>query len=347
MRLKEAIEKIKERKNLSFEEAYEVFKEISQGNFKEDELEEFLIGLREKGEVWEEIAGAVKAYREIMKKLPHALHGENGVYLVDTCGTGGDHKNTFNFSTAVALVLPAVEGIFVAKHGNRAVSSRCGSADFIEALGIPLEIPSELLARLLEDTGFAFIFAPLYHQAFKLVAPVRKKIGRSIFNILGPLLNPAEPDYQLLGVFDFLLTEKIAYVLDALRVKRGMVVFGEGGFDEITVTGSTKVSELRDERITTYYIDPEPLGIERCEDISLLQGGDARENIKIFEKILHGDLEGPVMDMFLMNLAGALYICDKGIDYQAAFKLAKELIYSKKALEKVKKIIETYSKVKN
>lgn len=345
MNLKEAIPRIKSKNNLDENEAYEVFKQIAEGNFEDEELAEFLAALRDKGEVWQEIAGAVKAYREIMTPFPFEL--PEGALLVDTCGTGGDGKNTFNFSTAVAIALSAEEGIYVAKHGNRAVSSRCGSADLLEACGIPLQLPPEAAAEALSEVGFVFLFAPIYHPAFKKVAPVRKKVGRTIFNTLGPLLNPAKPNRQLLGVYHFLLTEKIAYVLDSIKVERALVVFGEDGFDEITITGSTKISELRDEKITTYYVDPENFGFERCEDHSELSVKDVAESKEVLEKLLQGKLEGPIMDMFILNLGGALYLCEKAIDFKAGVEKAKELITSGKAWENWQKIQNYYQRFKN
>ncbi len=345
MRIKEAIAKLKEGENLSKEESYQVFKWIATEEFDETEVEEFLDLLRKKGETWQEITGAVLAYREVMTVLPHKLPKD--VIIVDTCGTGGDKKNSFNFSTAVAIALSAEEGIYVAKHGNRSVSSKCGSADLLEACGIPIDLTPEASAQALEDIGFTFLFAPLYHPAFKKVAAIRKRMGRTIFNVLGPLLNPAKPNYQLLGVYDFLFTEKMAYVLDSIGVKRALVVFGEEGFDEITITGSTKISELREEKITTYFEDPEKFGFERCEDISELQINNAEESKKILEKVLKGEQEGPIMDMFLLNLGAALYLCEKSIDFKGGIKKAKELINSGKAWEKWQKIQNYYKKFKN
>lgn len=340
MDLKSAYVKVKEKKHLTKDEAYEVFKKIATEEWDEEELEKFLIALRQKGESWQEIVGAVKAYREVMVPFPHEL--PESAIIVDTCGTGGDQKYTFNFSTAVAIALAGEEGLYVAKHGNRAVSSQCGSADLIESLGIPLELLPEVSARALKEVGFSFLFAPLYHPAFKKVAPIRKKIGKSIFNTLGPLLNPAKPNHQLVGVNDFLLTEKIAYVLDDLGVKRALVVFGEEGYDEITVTGSTKISELREGKITTYYVDPEDFGFELCDEPEKLRGGTAKENLKILEELLRGTYEGPIMNMFLMNLGGALYLCGKTIDFKGGIKRAKDLIFSGKAWQKYLEIKSYY-----
>jgi anthranilate phosphoribosyltransferase len=345
MDFKEAILKLKENQNLTKEESYELFKKIATEEFDEKEVEEFLDLLRKKGETWQEITGAVLAYREVMTPLPHKLPED--AIIVDTCGTGGDGKNTFNFSTAVAIALSAVDNIYVAKHGNRSVSSKCGSADLLEACGIPLELTPEVAAQALEEIGFVFLFAPLYHPAFKKVVPIRKRLGRTIFNTLGPLLNPAKPNYQLLGVYHFLLTEKIAYVLDSVGVKRALVVFGEEGYDEITITGSTKISELRDEKITTYFIDPENFGFERCEAPEELQIEKPAESKKILERVLKGTMEGPIMDMFLLNLGGALYLCEQSIDFKGGIKKAKELIESGKAWEKWQEIQEYYRRLRN
>lgn len=345
MDLKLAYLKVKEKKHLTKEEAYEVFKKIATEDWDERELERFLIALREKGESWQEIVGAVLAYREVMVPFSHGL--PNSALIVDTCGTGGDQKYTFNFSTAVALALASEEDLYVVKHGNRAVSSKCGSADLIESLGIPLDVAPELSVKALKEVKFTFLFAPIYHPAFKKVASIRKKIGRTIFNTLGPLLNPAKPTYQLLGVYAFLLTEKLAYVLDELGVKRALVVFGEEGYDEITITGSTKISELREGKITTYYIDPEDFGFELCKEPEKLQGGTPEENVKILEALLKGEVEGPLMEMFLMNLGGALYLCEKAIDLKGGIKRAKELILSKKAWQKYLEIKSYYQNLKH
>ncbi|MFN3505463.1 MAG: anthranilate phosphoribosyltransferase, partial [Caldimicrobium sp.] len=309
-----ATEKAREGKNLTVEESYHLFRKLAVEEFNEAEVEEFLLALKEKGEAWEEIAGAVKAYREVMKPFEHGLPKDT--VLIDTCGTGGDAKNTFNFSTAVALALTAEEDIYVVKHGNRAVSSRSGSADLIEALGIPLDAPQEVLKNVFYQTRFVFLFAPLYHPAFAKVAPIRKRIGRSIFNLLGPFLNPAKPNYQILGVYDFKLTEKMAYVLDELGVERALVVWGEDGYDEITITGSTKISELEKGKITTYYIDPEDFGFERCEKEEELKIHSKEESLEVLFKLFSGELDGPIRDMFLLNLAGALYVCGKTIDFK-------------------------------
>jgi len=344
MTFQEAIEKLKRKEGLTKEESYHLFKKLALEDFDEREVEEFLTALREKGESWEEIAGAVKAYREVMRPFEHGL--PETAILVDTCGTGGDAKHTFNFSTAVALALTVEEDLFVVKHGNRSISSRSGSADLLEALGIPLDLPQELLKEALRKVRFVFLFAPLYHSAFAKVAPIRRRIGRSIFNLLGPLLNPARPNHQLLGVYDFRLTEKMAYVLDDLGVKRALVVWGEDGYDEITVTGSTKVSELEGGRITTYYLDPEDFGFERCEKEEELKVGNAEESLRVLYQLFEGSLEGPIRDMFLLNFAGALYVCGKSIDFKGALKKAKRYLEEKRLLSCLEEIRDFYARLR-
>lgn len=345
MTLKEGIIKLKQNQHLTQEEAYHIFKSLATDDFSPEEVELFLELLRQKGETWQEITGAALAYREVMTKLP--FNPPEGAILVDTCGTGGDAKNSFNFSTAVAIALSSVEGVYVAKHGNRSVSSQSGSADLLEASGIPLDLSPEASAQALTDLKFTFLFAPLYHPAFKKVIPIRQKLGRTIFNLLGPLLNPASPTHQLMGVYSYVMTEKIAYVLDALKVKRALVVFGEEGFDEVTITGSTKISELRDERITTYFLDPEDFGFERCENLEELQVKSPQHSLEILEKLFKNQLEGPVKDMFLLNLGAALYLCEKAIDIRAGVEKAKELVRSRQIWDKWQEIKNYYRNLKN
>jgi len=344
MTFQEAIEILSAKKSLTSSQAYELFKKIAAEPFDEGEVEAFLKALKEKGESWEEIAGAVKAYREVMIKVPHNLPRD--AIIVDTCGTGGDAKGTFNFSTAVALALSKVDGIYVAKHGNRSITSKCGSADIISALGIPLNLPPEILGRALEEVRFVFLFAPNFHPAFAKVAEIRSRVGRSIFNILGPLLNPAGANYQLLGVFDFLLPEKIALALDSLGAKRALVVWGEGGYDEVTITGSTKVSELRDGVVTTYYLDPEDFGFERCEEEDKLKVSGPDEAIEKLKALFENRLEGPIKDMFILNLGCALYLCEKSIDVKGGIKLAKKMLEEGGLWEHVMFLVEYFKKLK-
>ena len=228
----------------------------------------------------------------------------------------------------------------MAKHGNRSVSSKCGSADVLEALNIKVDMPPEMAAECLEEFGLCFLFAPLYHPALKQVAPVRKALGiRTIFNLLGPLLNPAGANTQVLGVSDFRLTEKMAFALDALGCRRALVVFGEEGYDEFVVTGSTKVSELREGRITTYYVDPEDVGLELCEEPEELAGGDAQTNARIIREILLGKDEGPRRDMVALNAGAAIYAAEAVIDLKAGVKKALDILSSGKAMDKLEELV--------
>ncbi len=342
--LKPYLAKLVEGQTLSEEEAAEVVGLIMDGQATPAQIGALLTAWRMRGESWQEVAGAARAMRARMQPVPHHLPPEEP--LVDTCGTGGDAKGTFNVSTAAALVVAAA-GIPVAKHGNRSVTSRCGSADVLEALGIPLELPPELAARALEEVGFAFLFAPAYHPAVKNVMGPRRELGfRTIFNLLGPLCNPAKANTQVLGVFDFRLTEKMAYALDALGCRRALVVFGEGGYDEFTVTGSTKVSELRDGRITTYYVDPEDVGLPLCEDPGELRGGDAQENARIIQALLAGKEKGPRRDMLVLNAGAALYAAGKTLDLKGGVRMAEEILDSgaaQKKLEEIQRFFRTLS----
>ncbi len=332
--LKPYLANLIEGRELSEEEAAEVVGFIMDGKATPAQVGALLAAWRMKGETWREIAGAARALRERMVRVPHRASAP----VVDTCGTGGDAKGTFNVSTAAAFVVAAA-GVPVAKHGNRSVTSRSGSADVLEALGIPLEVPPELSARALEEVRFCFLFAPAHHPAVKAVMGPRRELGfRTIFNLLGPLCNPAGADTQVLGVFDFRLTEKMAYALDALGCRRALVVFGEGGYDEFTVTGSTKVSELREGRITTYYVDPPDVGLELCENPEELLGGGAAENARIIERILSGEDPGPRTDMVLLNAGAALYAAEKTLDLRGGVALAREILESGKAYAKLEEI---------
>ena len=335
--LRDYLEKLIARKDLSPEETTTLFEKIIHDETDGYQLAGLLVALRAKGESWEEIAAAARVLREASLKVPHRLPPD--LPLVDTCGTGGDHQGTFNVSTAAAFVVAAA-GIKVAKHGNRSVSSKCGSADVLEALNIKVDMPPEMAAECLETYGLCFLFAPLYHPALKKVAPVRRALGiRTIFNLLGPLLNPAGANVQVLGVADFRLTEKMAFALDALGSRRALVVFGEGGYDELVVTGSTKVSELREGRITTYYVDPQDVGLELCEDPEELKGGDAQENARIIREILMGRDEGPRRDMVALNAGAAIYAAEAVIDLKAGVKKALEILASGKAMDKLEELV--------
>lgn len=334
----EAIEKISNGINLTEGEMRECFGEIMSGGASHADIVAFLIALEKKGETVEEITGAAKVMRE------KALKIDAGKSLVDTCGTGGSGLNTFNISTTAAFVV-AGAGLKVAKHGNRGASSRSGSADVLEALGVKIDISPDLVARSIREVGIGFMFAPLFHSAMKHAAGPRKEIGRkTIFNILGPLSNPAGADYQVMGVYNEKLTEKMAGVLKNLGLKRALVVHGMDGLDEITITDKTGIAELNDWKIKHYYIAPENFGLKRAslEDI---RGGDAVENAAIAMSVLKGS-KGPRRDVVLLNAAAALMAGSRAKDFKEGIRQASESIDSGKALNKLLNLIEFTGKSK-
>ncbi|MEE9490812.1 MAG: anthranilate phosphoribosyltransferase, partial [Dehalococcoidia bacterium] len=297
--IKEALAKIVSGSDLTLAEAKEVMKEIMQWDTTPAQIGSFLTALRMKGETADEIAGCAQAMRENAIEVKP----EQNV-LVDTCGTGGDGSGTFNISTTVAFVA-AGAGLAVAKHGNRSVSSRCGSADLLQALGVNLEMSAEQVARCIDEVGIGFLFAPLLHPAMKHALGPRKEIGlRTIFNILGPLSNPAQAKRQLLGVYDGNLTELMAEVLRTLGAEHAFVVHGSDGLDELSVTGPNKVSRLYDGHIETYYLDPQELGLPRAR-LSDLAGGTTEDNAAITMALLR-DEQGPKRDIVLLNAAAVL-----------------------------------------
>ena len=325
------IEKLQNKENLTQDEIEEIMHEIMSGVSDENDIADFLLALQEKGPTVDEITGAAK----IMRKFVVGIDTKH-TDILDTCGTGGDRKNTFNISTITALVV-AGAGVAVAKHGNRSVSSKCGSADVLEALGVNLNIEQEHLSACLDEVGIAFLFAQKLHPAMKNVAPVRKKLGvATIFNILGPLTNPACATHQVLGVYSRDLVEPMTQVLKNLGLKRAMVVHGSDGLDEITTTGKTFISEYDGNEIISYDISPEELGIDLAQPRDL-EGGDLEINVGICEDILDGK-SGPTRDIVLLNTAYALYIAGKVTDISLGMELAKETIDSGKALEKLNEL---------
>lgn len=327
-----AIKKLVNKEDLTAEEVREIINFIMKGEATSSQIGAFLMGLRMKGENFQEILGAVKGLRDNMTKLN--IESET---LIDTCGTGGDGGKTFNISTAVAIIA-ASGGVKVAKHGNRAVSSKSGSADVLEALGIKTNFDEVEGKKQLEEVGMSFLFAPNYHKAMKNVAKERRELGtRTIFNILGPLANPAPITGQLMGVFDGNLIEKVGKVLLNLGLQRAIVVYGEDGLDEITITTTTRVCEVRDGEIKTYSISPEDFSITRST-LKDIAGGTAEENAKIIVDILNGD-KGPKRDIVLLNSAAALYVGMKVASIKEGLKLAEELIDSGKALAKYKELV--------
>ena len=336
--IKEAIIKIVNKEDLSFDEAYTVMNEIMNGETTPTQNAAFLAALSTKSakaETTGEIAGCAKAMRE------HATPVDTDFDLFEIVGTGGDNAGSFNISTTSAIVA-AAGGMKVSKHGNRAASSKCGTADCLEALGVNIDEDPAKCRKLLEKVGICFFFAQKYHTSMKYVGAIRKELGfRTVFNILGPLTNPAHPKRQLLGVYDEYLIEPLAKVLMELGVKRGMVVYGTDKLDEISLSAPTKVCEIKDGSLHTYEIKPEDFGLSRCKKEDLA-GGDPKENAAITLSILKGE-KGAKRDAVLLNAGAALYIGEKTKSMQEGINLAARLIDSKKAL----KVLEDFIKVSN
>lgn len=343
----EAIERVVKGMDLGEDRMREVFDEIMSGGATPAQIGALVTGLRMKGETVEEITGAARSMRK------HAVSMSAGKAsvgidrddididaetIVDTCGTGGSGTNTFNISTTVAFVVAGC-GLKVAKHGNRSVSSRCGSADVLEALGVNLDVGPDMTQRCLLEIGIGFMYAPIFHGAMKYALAARREIGiRTIFNLLGPLSNPANATSQVLGVYDNSLTEKMAGVLKNLGTRRAYVVHGADTLDEITITGKTRISELNSGRIRSYYVTPEKFGLRRAtlDDIS---GGDPKDNADIVLSVLKGE-RSPRRDVVLMNAAAALVAGYRSKTFKAGVKLAAESIDTGRALDKLFALIE-------
>ena len=333
--IKEAIVKIVNKGDLSYDEAYTVMNEIMSGETTATQNAAFLAALSTKSaraETTDEIAGCAAAMRA------HATQVKTGMELFEIVGTGGDNAHSFNISTTSALVA-AAGGVKVAKHGNRAASSQCGTADCLEALGVNIQQSPARCIELLQEVGMCFFFAQKYHSSMKYVGAIRKELGfRTVFNILGPLTNPGTPSMQLLGVYDEYLVEPLAQVLVDLGVKRGMVVYGQDKLDEISLSAPTRICEIRDGWFKSSVITPEEFGFTRCNKDEL-RGGTPQENAGITLDILNG-MKGPKRDAVLMNAGAALYICGKAGSMKDGIALASELIDSGKALETLRKLIE-------
>jgi anthranilate phosphoribosyltransferase len=331
--IKEALSKIVSGSDLTMAEAREVMREIMKGEATQAQIGSFLTALRMKGETADEIAGCAQAMRESAIAVKPKRN-----QLVDTCGTGGDGSGTFNISTTVAFVA-AGAGLAVAKHGNRSVSSRCGSADLLQALGVNLELSPEQVAQCIDEVGIGFLFAPKLHPAMKHALAPRQEIGlRTIFNILGPLSNPAQARRQLLGVYDSDLTELMAEVLRALGSEHAFVVHGADGLDELSTTGQNKVSHLHHNHIETYYLDPEELGLPQAK-ISDLAGGTREDNAETTRAILEGKL-GPKRDVVLLNTAAVLIAGGKASSFSEGLVLAAEAIDNGSARRKLEQLVE-------
>ncbi len=318
------------------------FDDIFENKLPEDEVREYLIELYERGETAAEIAGAASAMRDHLIPLP--LHYSLKEKLIDNCGTGGDKSNSFNISTTVSIVLAAC-GCYVAKHGNRSITSKSGSADMLEALGLNLNLSLENTAKMLEDTGFCFMFAQNHHPAMKYVMPIRKSIPhRTIFNILGPLANPATVSKQLIGVFSDSYINKMITALTLLDTNRAMVVSSKDGMDEISISDVTYATSLINERTSDFIIDPQEYGMKLSPKEAIL-GGDAAYNAKITKAILSNEEEGAKLDIVLINTAAALIVDEKANDFKEGIEIARDAIYSGKAKEKLEKLIEVSSKL--
>ncbi len=333
-KVKNLLNKLSDFKDLAEGEVYELLKEFTEGEATDAQIGAFIMGTKMKGETAEEITGAVKFFREKVVPVP-VKDKEN---LVDTAGTGGDRSGTFNISTVVGFVL-AGAGIKVAKHGNRSVSSKSGSADFLEALGAKIELSPEQVAKLIEEVGFGFIFAPLYHPAMKRVVKPRREVGvRSIFNLVGPLTNPAGVKRQVVGVFSESYVPKIAEVLKNLNTEKAYVVHGRGGLDEVSLEGETVVAEVSPEGIREFTFSPEDVGIDRkpLESVKVISPS---ESVEIALSVLRGD-EGAHRDIVLLNAIFGIMVADKAGDFKEALEIAKESIDSGRALKVLERFVE-------
>jgi len=331
--IREAISRVIKRENLSVEVTSEVMEQVMEGRATPAQIGSFLTGLRMKGETPEEIFGCAKVMRDKASPIStrHSL-------LLDTCGTGGDGTGTFNISTTAVFVV-AGAGMAVAKHGNRSVSSKCGSADVLEALGVKIDLTPHEVGLVLDRIGIGFLFAPIFHKAMKYAAAPRKEIGiRSVFNILGPLTNPARAKFQVLGVYDAGLTEVVARVLEKLGVEGAYVVHGAGGLDEISTLGPTKITRLNKGNIYTHTILPEDFGFPRRK-LSDLKGGDASCNAEITRRVLNGE-KGPHREIVLLNAAAAISAAGFAKDLHEGVNFAAEVIDSGKAMEKLEELID-------
>lgn len=332
--IKEAIGKIVERENLSEEEARKVMDEIMEGKATSAQIGSFLTALRMKGETGEEISGLVKGMMD--KRVSFSVSHR---FLADTCGTGGDGKKTFNVSTCTAFVV-AGAGVPVAKHGNRALSSSCGSADVLEALGARIDLPPEGVRECIEETGFGFLFAPLFHPAMKYALGPRREMGiRTVFNILGPLANPLSARIRILGVFHPRLLELLPRALITLGVKRAYLVYGEEGLDEVSLGGRTEVLQIKEGREERFSVFPEDFGLRRRVGEKLIRGGSPERNARILKSVLEGE-KGPFRDMVLLNSSLCLMAAEKAKDFKEGVKVAQESIDSGRAKEKLEHFVK-------
>lgn len=328
----EAIIKLSKKQDISYEMARDVMNEIMSGEASDVQKSAYLTALSMKGETIEEITGSAEAMRN------HALPVNHGMEVLEIVGTGGDGSNSFNISTTASLIIAAA-GVPVAKHGNRAASSKSGAADCLEALGVNISIEPEKAAELLREAGICFLFAQKYHTAMKYVGPIRKELGiRTVFNILGPLTNPAKASMQVMGVYDESLLEPMAKVLSNLGVKKGMVVYGQEKLDEISICGPTSICCFKEGKTQMSTITPESVGL-KCGAKGELLGGTPAENAAITKAILEGRERGAKRDAAVINAAAALFVAGKADSLAKAVKLAEETIDSGKALSKLEQFV--------
>lgn len=331
--IRESIIKLSQKQDLTYGEAEEVMDEIMSGKATPVQMSAYLTALALKGETIDEITASAAGMRAHCIKLLHDMD------VLEIVGTGGDGSNSFNISTTASFVI-AAGGVPVAKHGNRAASSKSGAADVLEALGVKITISPEKSQELLEKIGICFLFAQNYHIAMKYVAPIRKELGvRTVFNILGPLSNPAGANMELMGVYDEALVEPLAQVMANLGVTRGMVVFGQDSLDEISMSAPTSVCEIKDGKFTSYVLTPEQFGYERCTKEEL-QGGTPQENAEITKAILESKETGAKRHAVCLNAGAALYIAGKAASIEAGVKMAEQLIDSGAALKKLEEFIQ-------
>lgn len=331
--MKAIIDKLQSHGDLTAQEMKETMQAIMSGAAEAEDIRSFLLALRQKGATIEEITAAAKIMREFVHRVP-ADHE----VILDTCGTGGDKTGTFNISTMAALVV-AGAGVKVAKHGNRSVSSRCGSADVLEALGVNIHMPPDRLAECLDKVGMAFLFAQKLHPAMKNVAPIRKELGiETIFNVLGPLTNPACPTHQMMGVYDPALVEPMAHVLKNLGLRKALVVHGSDGLDEVTTTAESFASEFNGREIRSFLMDPTAFGIKKAQSQDL-RGGDLKMNVQIALDILQG-APGPKTDSVILNAGCALYISEKVKTIAEGMSVARVSLESGRAREKLESLKE-------
>jgi anthranilate phosphoribosyltransferase len=336
--LKDIIEQLLRGENLNSDQSFKAMEHIIGGNANDCQIASFLTAMRMKGETVEEISGFSKAMLQKAEKI-YTKHK----VLVDTCGTGGDKKNTFNISTAAALIA-AGAGVPVAKHGNRSVSSLCGSADVLEQLGVKIDLGASVVSKCIDEIGIGFIFAPNVHTAMKNVARPRSDMGiKTVFNILGPLTNPAKVSGRVLGVSDEKMLEKMVFSLKNLGARRALVVYGMEGLDELSVCGNSIIYHLENENVKKYVFDPEEAGLKKYSIIKL-RGGGAKENADIIYGILSGTVSGAKKDSAILNAAAAVIAGGKRESFKDAIQISKQSIESGNALKKLKQLIEFTNK---